>query len=306
MQINAGDTAWVLTSAALVLFMTPGLALFYGGMVRAKNVLAMLMQNFFCMGIVSVLWALCVLLARVRRDRQVASATSTSRASTDVDHDAGDRASASDDPAAVVLAFQMMFAVITPGADHRRDRRPHAVLGVGRGSSALWSLLVYTPVAHWVFSPAGWLFERGALDFAGGTVVHINAGIAALARGARARQAARAGRKHPMPPHSLPLTLLGTGILWFGWFGFNAGSALGRQRRRRAGVHQHASSRPRPRCSAGCSSSGSSTGTPRRSAPRRARSPGWSRSRRAPASSAAWRRSPSACIAGAICFLAVS
>ncbi|MGI8795392.1 MAG: ammonium transporter [Acidimicrobiia bacterium] len=221
-EINTGDTAWVLASAALVLFMTPGLALFYGGMVRSKNILAMLMQNFFCMGLVSVIWAaLTYSLAfhgtgKYLGDldlawmRDVATTQPTGFALTI--------------PPLAFLAFQLMFAIITPalitGAIADRMKWLGWVLFL-----ALWAILVYAPVAHWVFSPAGWLFKRGALDFAGGTVVHVNAGIAALAAvlvlGKR-----KGWPHHPMPPHSLPFTLLGAGILWFGWYGFNAGSAL--------------------------------------------------------------------------------
>ena len=222
MKIDAGNTAWVLASAALVLFMTPGLALFYGGMVRAKNVLGMLMQNFFCMGLVSVLWAAVAYSLAFSGSgkyignldlawmQDVATTSPTGFALTI--------------PPLSFSAFQLMFAIITPAlitgaiADRMKFSAWFWFLG-------LWLILVYTPVAHWVFSPAGWLFRRGALDFAGGTVVHINAGIAALAAviviGRR-----KGWPKHPMPPHSLPFTLLGTGILWFGWFGFNAGSAL--------------------------------------------------------------------------------
>ena len=224
MRINAGDTAWVLVSTALVMFMTPGLSLFYGGMVRAKNVLAMLMQNFFCLGLISVLWAVCMYSLAFHgtgkwigdfdlaflHHANVIPATGFGQVPI---------------PPLSFSAFQLMFAVITPAlitgaiADRMKFSAWFWFLG-------LWALVVYTPVAHWVFSPAGWLFRRGALDFAGGTVVHINAGIAALAAvlvlGRR-----RGWPEHPSPPHSLPLTLLGTGILWFGWFGFNAGSALG-------------------------------------------------------------------------------
>jgi ammonium transporter, Amt family len=223
MRINAGDTAWVLVSAALVMFMTPGLALFYGGMVRAKNVLAMLMQNFFCLGLVSVLWAVCVYSLAFH---------GTGKFIGNLDLAFLDHANTVPAtgfglvpiPPLSFSAFQMMFAVITPalitGAIADRMKFSAWFWFIG-----LWVLVVYTPIAHWVFSPAGWLFRRGALDFAGGTVVHINAGIAALAAviviGRR-----RGWPNHPSPPHSLPLTLLGTGILWFGWFGFNAGSAL--------------------------------------------------------------------------------
>ena len=223
MKVNAGDTAWVLVSAALVMFMTPGLAFFYGGMVRAKNVLGMLMQNFLALGIVSVLWAaLCYSLAFGGSNPYIGNLDFTWL------HGAAQHAppgfAALTIPALLFMAYQMMFAVITPalitGAIADRMRFSAWVLFIG-----LWAVLVYAPIAHWVFSPEGWLFKRGALDFAGGTVVHVNAGIGALAAvlvlGRR-----RGWPRHPMPPHSLPLTLIGTGILWFGWFGFNAGSAL--------------------------------------------------------------------------------
>jgi Amt family ammonium transporter len=222
LEINSGDTAWVLVSAALVMFMTPGLALFYGGMVRAKNVLAMLMQNFVCLGIVSILWAAALYSLAF-------SGTGDFLGNFDL---AGLSGALKTAPTAVSLsvppfafmAFQMMFAIITPalisGAIADRMRFSAWMWFV-----PLWVILVYTPVAHWVFSPEGWLFKRGALDFAGGTVVHINAGIAALVAviilGKR-----RGWPKHPMIPHNLPLTLIGAGILWLGWFGFNAGSAL--------------------------------------------------------------------------------
>jgi len=223
MPINAGDTAWVLMSAALVMLMTPGLALFYGGMVRAKNVLAMLMQNFICLGIVGVLWAVCIYsLAFSGTGKWIGNfhLAFLDGANTTAATGFG----ALPIPPLTFSAFQMMFAVITPalitGAIADRMRFSAWVWFI-----ALWTLLVYTPVAHWVFSPAGWLFRRGALDFAGGTVVHVNAGIAALVAvlvlGRR-----RGWPGHATPPHSLPLTLLGTGLLWFGWFGFNAGSAL--------------------------------------------------------------------------------
>ena len=230
MEVNAGDTAWVLMSAALVLFMTPGLAFFYGGMVRAKNILAMLMQNMFCMGIVSILWV--VLGASLAFGDDVGGGILGDLGLSGLDglkavpgfvDDAG--VSSLTIPPLLFLAYQLMFAIITPalitGATADRLRFGGYVLFIG-----LWSVLVYAPVAHWVFSPGGWLFKLGALDFAGGTVVHINAGIAALVLvlviGKR-----RGWPREAMPPHSLPLTMLGTGILWFGWFGFNAGSALG-------------------------------------------------------------------------------
>jgi len=229
--VDSGATAWVLVSAALVLFMTPGLAFFYGGMVRSKNVLGMLMQNFFCMGLVSVLWALALFSLAFGKDAggglignlDFAGLRHLGDAAVTLPGYVGDFALVI--PPMAFVAFQLMFAIITPAliTGAIADRMKFAAWAVFVG---LWALLVYAPVAHWVFSPQGWLFKRGALDFAGGTVVHVNAGIAALAL------VLVVGRRKGWPgegmaPHSLPLTLLGTGILWFGWFGFNAGSALG-------------------------------------------------------------------------------
>jgi ammonium transporter, Amt family len=219
-DINTGDTAWVLASAALVLFMTPGLALFYGGMVRAKNILAMLMQNFFAMGIVALIWVFVgysLAFGNAGEGGWIGNFDFIGLKGM------GSEVSGTI-PALLFVAFQLTFAVITPalitGAIADRMRFSAWV-----GFIALWSLFVYVPVCHWIFG-GGWLFERGALDFAGGAVVHVNAGAAALVLciilGRR-----RGWPGEAMPPHSLPLTLLGTGILWFGWFGFNAGSALG-------------------------------------------------------------------------------
>ncbi|MGH8990212.1 MAG: ammonium transporter [Acidimicrobiia bacterium] len=229
--MDSGNTAWVLASAALVLFMTPGLAFFYGGMVRSKNVLAMLMQNFFSMGLVSVLWALVSFSLAFGdggkfignfdfvglKDLGVPPEGFTLPGYVD--------AFALSIPPLAFVAFQLMFAIITPAliTGAIADRMKFKAWAVFLGA---WLILVYSPVAHWVFSPTGWLFSLGALDFAGGTVVHINAGIAALVL-AIVLGKRRGWPSDAMPPHSLPLTLLGTGILWFGWFGFNAGSALG-------------------------------------------------------------------------------
>ncbi|MGD9792279.1 MAG: ammonium transporter [Acidimicrobiia bacterium] len=222
-----GNTAWVLASAALVAFMTPGLAFFYGGMVRSKNMLAMLMQNVFAMGLISIIW--------VTVGFSLAFGGSTKWVGNldfafmqDLTHAeslpgySGDFALAI--PVLAFLAYQMMFAVITPAliTGATADRLKFSAYAVFIGA---WAVLVYPVVAHWVFSPNGWLFKEGALDFAGGTAVHINAGAAALALvlllGKR-----RGWPQEAMPPHNLPFTMLGTGILWFGWFGFNAGSAL--------------------------------------------------------------------------------
>jgi len=205
--------------------MTPGLAFFYGGMVRAKNVLGMLMQNFFSMGLVSVLWALVAFGLAFGKDHGGLIGGFDIVGLKGMFNGKVPALETLTVPALAFCAFQLMFAIITPAliTGATADRMKFSGWAVFLG---LWSLLVYAPIAHWVFSPAGWLFKRGALDFAGGTVVHINAGIAALAvilvLGKR-----RGWPNEAMPPHNLPWTLLGAGILWFGWFGFNAGSALG-------------------------------------------------------------------------------
>jgi Amt family ammonium transporter len=219
--MDSGATAWLLASAALVLLMTPGVAFFYGGMVRGNNVLGILMQNFTAIAVVSLVWVLLGFSVAfgtgtaVFGDLSFAGLTDLS-GSLDV---------APTVPVAVFAVFQLMFAVLTPalitGATVERWR-----FGAFVPFVAVWSLLVYSPVAHWVFSPHGWAARWGALDFAGGAVVHVNAGAAALA------MAALLGRRQGWPdrparPHNLALVMLGTGMLWFGWFGFNAGSAYG-------------------------------------------------------------------------------
>ena len=225
--IDSGATAWVLTSAALVAFMTPGLAFFYGGMVRSKNVLGMLMQNFFAMGLISVLWAVAGFsLAFGGTGKYFGNfdfALMKDLATIEsLPGYTGDFALAI--PVLAFFAYQMMFAVITPAliTGATADRLKFSAYAILIG---IWAIIVYPTVAHWVFSPNGWLFQRGALDFAGGAVVHINAGAAALAvilvLGNR-----KGWPREAMPPHNLPFVMLGTGILWFGWFGFNAGSAL--------------------------------------------------------------------------------
>ncbi|HLM63176.1 MAG TPA: ammonium transporter [Acidimicrobiales bacterium] len=226
--MDTGDTAWMLIATALVLFMTPGLAFFYGGMVRSKNVLGMLMQNFFAMGLIAVLWAVVGFTlvfgdwgnAGVIGNLDFIGFKDVGQALTG---DAYVTGLALTIPPVLFAAYQMTFAVITPalisGATADRMKFSAYALFIG-----LWLLLVYAPVAHWVFG-GGWIFDIGALDFAGGAVVHMNAGAAALA--VILVLGRRRGWPHePMPPGNLPLTLLGTGILWFGWFGFNAGSAL--------------------------------------------------------------------------------
>ncbi len=229
MEFDAGATAWVLTSGALVLFMTPGLAFFYGGMVRSKNVLGMLMQNFFSMGIVSVLWVL-VGFSLAFGDGGSFIGNFDFVGLRNIGNPETILPGYVEDFALVIppmafMLFQMMFAIITPAliTGAIADRMKFAAYAV---FISVWVLVVYAPLAHWVFSPTGWLFELGALDFAGGAVIHINAGMAALVL------ALLLGKRKgwpgtAMPPHNLPFTLLGTGILWFGWFGFNAGSALG-------------------------------------------------------------------------------
>jgi Amt family ammonium transporter len=202
--------------------MTPGLALFYGGLVRAKSVLPILMTSFCCMALVSVLWVLYGYSMAFGRDAGAGLVGRIDAAGlAGLAH--GVRGSV---PTLAFAAFQLMFAVITPalvsGAVADRARLGGWVLFV-----ALWSTVVYFPVAHWVFAPDGWILGRlGVIDFAGGTAVHVNAGAAALALtlllGRRVDR-----RRAPMRPHNVPLVLLGAGMLWFGWFGFNAGSALG-------------------------------------------------------------------------------
>ncbi|HET6911598.1 MAG TPA: ammonium transporter [Mycobacteriales bacterium] len=223
MIVDAGDTAWVLGAAALVLFMTPGLALFYGGMVRSKNVLAMMVQNLGAIAIVSVVWAIVAYSLAFGPDAG-GGFIGTLRLAGLAHPNAQVPGYHLTVPPLAFAAFQMMFAVITAalltgtGADRMR-------FGGFLVFAALWSIVVYAPIAHWVFSPEGWLFKRGVLDFAGGNVVEIDSGASALAL------AFVLGRRHGWPrevmaPHSLPLTVVGAGILWFGWFGFNAGSAL--------------------------------------------------------------------------------
>ena len=225
--IDQGATAWVLISIALVAFMTPGLAFFYGGMVRAKNVLGMLMQNIFAMGLISVIWATVGFsLAFGGTGKYIGNfdfALMKDLATIEsLPGYTGDFALVI--PVLAFFAFQMMFAVITPAliTGATADRLKFSAYAI---LIAVWAIIVYPTIARWVFSPNGWLFQRGALDFAGGAVVHINAGAAALAvilvLGNR-----KGWPREAMPPHNLPFTVLGTGILWFGWFGFNAGSAL--------------------------------------------------------------------------------
>ncbi len=234
--VNAGDTAWVLASSALVLLMTPGLAFFYGGMVRAKSALNMMMMSMVTIGVVSVLWVIYgfKLAFGYEANSQWYGSFSLSGLG-DVVNELTNNGGVYPIPLLVFAAFQLMFAVITPalisGAIADRTKFVSWIVFV-----AIWVSIVYFPVAHWVFAfgnkegdtvtGAGFLASRGVQDFAGGTAVHINAGAAALALAIVLGR--RIGwQKSPMRPHSLPLVLLGAGLLWFGWFGFNAGSALG-------------------------------------------------------------------------------
>jgi ammonium transporter, Amt family len=220
-QVNGSDTAWLLVSTALVLLMTPGLALFYGGMVRAKNVLSTFMHSFFAMGLVTVVW--------VTLGYSLAFAHGTSGFIGGTEHLflAGVGMEAREGttvPHLLFMAYQLMFAIITPalisGAYAERLKFSSYVV-----FTAIWSLAIYSPICHWVWGPGGWLLERGALDFAGGTVVHLSSGVSALVFAiVLGRRVGYPQRKSP--PHNLTMTLLGAGLLWVGWFGFNAGSAL--------------------------------------------------------------------------------
>ena len=223
-KIDTGDTAWMLASTALVMIMLPGLALFYGGLVRRKNVLSTIMHSFFGLALVSVVWVVVGFSLAFGPDVNgwglignldyigfinVGLTPSPIYATTI--------------PFILFGAFQLMFAAITPalitGAFAERKRFGAFVL-----FTVLWSLLVYSPIAHWVWSTGGWLFKAGALDFAGGTVVHISSGVSALIVAILIGKRAMNGDSNE--PHDVPMTVLGAGLLWFGWFGFNAGSAL--------------------------------------------------------------------------------
>ncbi len=222
--IDTGDTAFIMICTALVMIMTPGLALFYGGMVRKKNVLSIIMQSFTAMALVSVQWVLIGYTLGFGTDvhHLIGGLQWLGMGSVTGDANA---AYAATIPHQVFILFQLMFAIITvaliSGAFAERMRFPIFVLFV-----LIWTTLVYDPLAHWVWGVDGWLRNLGALDFAGGTVVHISSGISGLVAcmvlGKR-----RTANAEPMVPHNLPLTMLGAGLLWFGWFGFNAGSALG-------------------------------------------------------------------------------
>jgi Amt family ammonium transporter len=223
-QIDKGDTAWILTSAALVLLMTaPGLALFYGGMVRQKNALATLMQSFIIMAVISIQWVLWGYSLAFGPDRGGLIGGLEYVGLRGVGIEPFDTY-AKTIPHQAFATFQMMFAIITPalitGAFAERKKFSAFLL-----FTVLWATFVYDPLAHWVWGDGGWLKKLGALDFAGGTVVHISSGVSALVCAIVLGQ--RRGYGHqPMQPHNLPMTVMGAGLLWFGWFGFNAGSAL--------------------------------------------------------------------------------
>jgi len=235
MVINSGDTAWMLASTALVLLMTPGLAFFYGGMVRTKSVLNMMMMSMISIGVVSVLWVIYGFeIAFGYKANSPWYGSISFSGLGGVVNDFTNNGGLYPIPVLVFAAFQLMFAIITPalisGAIADRAKFTSWAVFV-----AIWSTFVYFPVAHWVFAfgnkvgdtvtGAGYLAGKGLQDFAGGTAVHINAGAAGLALAIVLGK--RVGwRKESMRPHSLPLVMLGSGVLWFGWFGFNAGSAL--------------------------------------------------------------------------------
>jgi Amt family ammonium transporter len=219
-EIDSGATAWMLTSTALVLLMTlPGLALFYGGLVRTRNVLSVLMQCFALCCVISIVWvAFGYSLAFAEGNGWIGGLSKAWMRGVEVDTASGAI------PETVFAMFQLTFAIITPaliiGGFAERTRFGAMLL-----FSILWLLVVYIPVAHWVWAADGWLFARGFRDFAGGAVVHVNAGVAALVAALVIRN--RTGfPATPMPPHNVTMTVIGASLLWVGWFGFNAGSAL--------------------------------------------------------------------------------
>src|SRR6187455_1290104 len=229
-RMDTGDTAWMLMSTALVMVMLPGLALFYGGLVRRKNVLSTIMHSFFGLALVSIVWVLIGFSLAFAPDAKIFGVTGLiggldfagfMNVGLTVNPTYGAAAAV---PFVLFASFQLMFAAITPalitGAFAERKRFASFVV-----FTILWSILVYSPIAHWVWASDGWLFGLGALDFAGGTVVHASSGVSALIVALLIGRRVINGGDH-MEPHDIPMTVLGTGILWFGWFGFNAGSAL--------------------------------------------------------------------------------
>ena len=232
-KVDTGDAAWMLVSTALVLMMTvPGVALFYAGMVRKKNVLATMMQSFSICALVSVLWMVAgYSLAFGEGNAWIGDFSRFFLGGLAENWDkpftlgSGDAAIATTIPESVFLMFQMTFAIITAAliTGAVADRMKFSALMVFVG---LWTLLVYSPVAHWVWHPNGWIFELGALDFAGGTVVHINAGVAGLVAAIVLGKRVGYGSEN-LSPYNLGFAVIGAALLWVGWFGFNAGSALG-------------------------------------------------------------------------------
>ncbi|OGX14196.1 MAG: ammonia channel protein [Omnitrophica bacterium RIFOXYB12_FULL_50_7] len=222
--MNTGDTAWVLLSAALVFLMTPGLAFFYGGLVRKKNMLSVLMQCFMLMCIITLQWVIFGYSLSFGPDIKgmIGSLSWAGLHGVGLEPFADYSATV---PHQAFMIYQAMFAIITPGLilGAFAERMKFSAFVV---FSLLWATFVYDPVCHWVWGVGGFLRNMGALDFAGGTVVHINAGVAALAC-ALVLGKRKGYPSHMPPPHNLPFAVLGAGLLWFGWFGFNGGSALG-------------------------------------------------------------------------------
>jgi Amt family ammonium transporter len=224
MSINYADTAWVLMSAAMVLLMTPGLAFFYGGMVRRKNFLSTIMMSFACLGLIGILWVVYGYSLSFGPDKAGLIGGLDFFGLSNVGQEPSS-VYATTIPHLAFMTYQGMFAIITvaliTGAVVERIKFSALML-----FSILWFTFVYTPVAHWVWGSGGWLAKLGALDFAGGTVVHIAAGISALSLALQLGPRRGFKEKEPMEPGNIPMVALGAGILWFGWFGFNAGSAL--------------------------------------------------------------------------------
>jgi len=222
-KVDTGDTAWVLIASALVMLMTPGLALFYGGMVRSKNVLGTIMQSFIALGVITIQWVLYGYSLAFGPDVNhfIGSLGWIGLRGVGLDPNPDYAATI---PHQAFMIFQMMFAIITPalitGAIAERFKFKTYLIFL-----LLWATFVYDPLAHWVWGTGGWIKNLGALDFAGGLVVHISSGIAALAAALSVGKRKGYGDE-PMPPHNLTMTLLGAALLWFGWFGFNGGSAV--------------------------------------------------------------------------------
>lgn len=225
-QYSSSDIAWVLVSTALVFLMTPGLAFFYGGMVNRKNVISTMIKSVVAAGVVGVLWVVCGFSLAFGESVNGIIGNPTTYAFYDGVKSGAAWPAATTIPLSLFSLFQLMFAIITPGlvvgAVAERIRFTSYVLFI-----VLFALLVYAPVAHWSWHPEGFIAKMGAWDFAGGTVVHITAGCAALAGAMVLKQRKSHEAKKEIPPANVPYVLIGTGLLWFGWFGFNAGSAVG-------------------------------------------------------------------------------